>query len=256
VTVALAGKTVLVTRAREDAQALVTLVEAAGGRAALLPCIELAGPSDRGPLDAELARLRAGHWPDLIAFASPHAVRRFFAELGAGPAAARALLAAVGEGTAQVLRELGAASVITPSEGAGAEALLASLPSVRDLWVLLPRAEEATPDLADGLRARGAAVEAVALYRTIPATSADPDGAAALRAGRVDAIAFASGSAARGFAKLFGPEAAALAARCAVACMGRSCAEAARTAGLRVDAVGDGGLAELVRAVAEALERR
>jgi len=74
-----------------------------------------------------------------------------------------------------------------------------------------------------------------------------------LRDGQVEAIAFASGSAARGFAALFGAEAAALAGRARVACMGRTCAAEARSAGLRVDAVADGGLPELVEALESAL---
>ena len=69
----------------------------------------------------------------------------------------------------------------------------------------------------------------------------------------MDAIAFASGSAARGFAALAGP---ASAERTAVACMGRQCAEEAGKAGLRVDAVADGSLPELCDAVVLALHAR
>jgi len=64
-------------------------------------------------------------------------------------------------------------------------------------------------------------VSSPVLYRTVPAPAPDPEGARLLRAGSMDAIAFASGSAARGFAALFGPEAAGLAGRALVACMGR-----------------------------------
>ena len=38
-------------------------------------------------------------------------------------------------------------------------------------------------------------------------------------------------------------------ARALVACMGRTCAADARSAGLRVDAIADGGLPELVSAL-------
>jgi uroporphyrinogen-III synthase len=74
---------------------------------------------------------------------------------------------------------------------------------------------------------------------------------AALREGRIDAIAFASGSAARSLAALGGTGAPA-----AVACMGRNCAAQARAAGFRVDAVAGGGLAELCDAVALAVRHR
>ena len=122
--------------------------------------------------------------------------------------------------------------------------------------ILLPGAEEATPDLAEGLLSRGAIVHSVPLYKTVPASSADPAGEAALRERRLDAIAFASGSAAKGFAKIFGASAAAISAPFAVACIGKNCAAAARGVGLRVDAVGTGGLPELVDAVAGAIGKR
>jgi uroporphyrinogen-III synthase len=93
------------------------------------------------------------------------------------------------------------------------------------------------------------------LYRTVPARAADPQGARLLREGRIDGIAFASGSAAHGFAALFGSEAGPLASHALVTCMGRTCAADARSAGLRVDAVADGGLPELVSAVESLLSK-
>jgi uroporphyrinogen-III synthase len=53
-------------------------------------------------------------------------------------------------------------------------------------------------------------------------------------------VAFASGSAARGFVQLAGA-----AVRAKIVCMGETCAAEARAAGLHVDAVSDGGFREL-----------
>ena len=89
----------------------------------------------------------------------------------------------------------------------------------------------------------------------MPAAAAPPEAARLLRGGGVEAIAFASGSAARGFAALFGAEAPALAGRARVACMGKTCAADARAAGLRVDAVAAGGLPDLVDALDSALSK-
>jgi uroporphyrinogen-III synthase len=251
----LQGARVLVTRALEDVPPLAALLEARGAEPVALPCIELSPPRDRGPLDGALARLRAGAgWPDWVVIASPHAARRFLAELGAPPAAR---IAAVGEATAEVLEALGVRDAFRPDGGAGASALVAALaPSLRGRSVLLPRAEESTPELLEGLRAAGAQVEDVTLYRTIPAATADRAAEARLRAGEIDALSFASGSAARGFASLFRGDAGPLSARCAIACMGARCADAVRAAGLHVDAVGDGGLRELVSALEQALQKR
>ncbi len=223
---------VLVTRAEEDCAPLEELLRARGFEPVRLPCIAI----------EELA-FELPHDPDFVVVASPHAARRLRGDFP------RARFAAVGSATAAAL---GRADVLVPAAGAGADALLEMLaPLVRGKTVLLPRAEEGNPALPAQLEAAGARVIAVALYRTVAATRADPAVLALLRAGAIDAVAFASGSAAHGFVALAG---AAAAPR--VACMGRVCAEEAQRAGLRVDAVADGGLAALCDAVAAALSDR
>ncbi len=76
-------------------------------------------------------------------------------------------VAAVGAATADSLRGYG----IEPSlvaAGSG-EALLRRLPNRLDGWrVLLPCAEDATEDLEEGLRLRGAHVERAVVYRKVP----------------------------------------------------------------------------------------
>ena len=250
----LTGKRVLVTRAREDQEELAALLVAREAEPVALPCIELAEPLDRIPLQNALQSLREGKRTDFLVLASPHAADRFLSRID--PAHLSGVrIAAVGAATARRIEERGL-QAIAPSRGASAEALLSLLAAqVRDKQVLVPRAEGGNPALVEGLERAGARVTAVTLYRTVPATSVDPQGARLLRSGRVDGIAFASGSAARGFAALFGDEAAALAARTTVACMGKTCAADARAVGLRVDAVADGGVPELVEALESAISR-
>ena len=249
---ALAGKRVLVTRAVEDQEELAALLVARGAEPVALPCIAFAEPLDAQPLQDALRRLRTGPRPDFVVLASPHAADRFLSRIDASHLRS-VRIAAAGAGTARRIEERGL-TAMTPPHGAGADALLEMLaPRVRDKDVLLPRAEAGNPVLIEGLERAGARVAAVTLYRTVPAVSAEPNGERLLRAGGLDAIAFASGSAARGFAELFGPEAAALAAPAVVACMGTTCATDARGAGLRVDAVADGGLPELVHTLETAL---
>jgi uroporphyrinogen-III synthase len=233
------GARVLVTRAAEDCAALEELLQERGAIPVRMPCIAF----EEGAQAASLAE-RAKQ-ADLVVLASPHAARRF-RQLVAFDVA----VATVGAATAL---ELGREALV-PRQGAGAEALLAELgESVRGKSVLLPRAEGGNPELVAGLQRAGARVETLTLYRTVPAPSADPAALAQLREGRIDAVAFASGSAARGFASLAGT---ALSSRTVVACMGKLCAGEARAAGLRVDAVNEGGLAGLCDAVVHALSRR
>ncbi len=235
----LAGVRVLVTRAAEDAPELEHLLRERGALPVRMPCIAF----EDGPDASRIAAIVRSGQADLAVVASPHAARRLLALCGPVPMP----LAAVGAATARELP----GSVIVPSRGVGADALVAELRErVRGKRVLIARAEGGNPALVDGLRAAGADVEALTLYRTVPARTADPLALAALREGRVDAIAFASGSAARAFAALAGARSA---DGVAIACMGQRCAEEAREAGIRVDAVANGGLAELCEAVALAV---
>jgi uroporphyrinogen-III synthase len=240
--VTLDGVQVLVTRAAEDAPELEALLRARGAVPVRMPCIAF----EDGPDAARIAEIVRGGQADLAVVASPHAARRLLALCGPPTIP----LAAVGAATARELP----GEVLVPGQGVGAEALVTALSErVRGKRVLVARAEGGNPALVEGLRAAGAQVEALTLYRTAPARQADPAVLAALREGRIGAIAFASGSAARAFAALAGARSAQTAA---VACMGRRCAEEAREAGIRVDAVAAGGLDELCDAVALAVQAR
>ncbi|HYS09228.1 MAG TPA: uroporphyrinogen-III synthase [Myxococcales bacterium] len=233
------GLRVLVTRAAEDAPELEALLRERGATPVRMPCIAF----EDGPDAARIAAAVRNGEADLVVVASPQAARRLLALCGP----IRAPLAAVGAATARELP----GEVLVPREGAGAEALLRELRGrVTGLRVLVPRAEGGNPALVDGLREAGARVEARTLYRTVTAPQAAPAALLALREGAVDAISFASGSAARGFAELAG---AAAAARAAVACMGKHCAREAESVGFRIDAVADGGLVRLCDAVALAV---
>jgi len=248
----LAGRRILVTRAAEEPPTLDDLLREHGAESIRLPCIAFAPPSDRGALDAALRRLREGTPPAFVALASAHAADRFVAglrEAGLDPASALAQTAILAAGAASVrhLAKLGLAAR-APEGAVGAEAMVAAFAAdVAGKEVLVPRAEDGNPALLDGFARAGARVVAVPLYRTVPAKAADEAATTLLRAGRIDAIAFASGSAARGFASLFGTEARALAASTRTVCMGETCAAAARAAGLPVDAVAAGGFPDLVR---------
>jgi len=250
----LAGRRILVTRAAEEPPTLDDLLRERGAEPIRLPCIAFAPPSDPGPLEEALRRLRAGTPPGFVAIASAHAADRFVAGLRAAgldpqSALAQTSILAAGAATVRHLASLGLAAR-APEGAVGAEAMVAAFAGeVRGKEVLVPRAEDGNPALLDGLSRAGARVTAVPLYRTVPATTADEAATALLRAGRIDAIAFGSGSAARGFASLFGAEADALAGSTRTVCMGEPCAAAARAAGLRVDAVAAGGFSDLVRTI-------
>ena len=232
----------LVTRAAEDAAELEALLREREAIPLRMPCIAF----EDGPDLGRIATIVREKLVDLVVVASPHAARRLLAVCGTPGLP----LAAVGAATAHELP----GEVIVPKSGAGADALVRELGGrVAGKRVLVARPEGGNPALVAGLRAAGAQVETCTLYRTVTAARADPAALRELRGGRVDAVAFASGSAAWGFAALAGAESA---ARVAVACMGPLCAEEARRAGIHVDAVADGSLPELCDALALAVRAR
>jgi uroporphyrinogen-III synthase len=119
-----------------------------------------------------------------------------------------------------------------PEVATGAALAAALAREVRGRRVLVPRAEEGRAELVDGLAAAGAEVIAPAAYRTVAADAASlaPLGEL-LDAGRIDAVVFASPSAARSAVAALG---AARLARAAVGAIGPTTAEEARALGLAV----------------------
>lgn len=167
---ALGGRLIVVTRPRNQAQGLATMIEAAGGRALIFPLIEIAPADDPTALAVALDSLPQ---TDFACFVSPNAVAGALPAIldrGGWPPALRA--AAVGEGTAKALRAFGIAQVIVPGERFDSEALLA-LPALADAEVrgrraVIFRGDGGRELLADTLRARGAIVDCVTCYRRLP----------------------------------------------------------------------------------------
>jgi uroporphyrinogen-III synthase len=82
--VSLAGKRVVVTRARGQAIALGSLLEDAGAEVIYLPTIEIRNPKSWDPLDAALKRLEGGEYEWLL-LASANAVVRVVSRMRALP---------------------------------------------------------------------------------------------------------------------------------------------------------------------------
>jgi uroporphyrinogen III methyltransferase / synthase len=164
----LAGRTVAVTRARAQASGLAARLRALGARVVEAPAIRIE------PLDAEVPDL-AGY--DLLCLTSPNGVRRLFEEVRDARALAGPVIAAIGPGTAAALRERGVRADVVP-ERSVAEALVEALADVPVRRALVARALEARDVLPDALRARGAEVDVLALYRTL-AEPLDPRARAA-----------------------------------------------------------------------------
>jgi uroporphyrinogen III methyltransferase/synthase len=201
----LEGRTVVVTRAADQARGLSRLLEAAGARVLEVPTIAIEPPPSWEPLDRALEALDGFHW---IVFTSVNAVRWVDARLRSrrrgweGVRACR--VAAIGPATAAALAEHGVAVSVTPSEYV-AEDLLRHLAGVvrPGERMLLPRAAGARDVLSAGLRRLGAEVAEVPAYVTRPATESIARLREALAAGKVDVVTLTSSSTARSLAEAF-----------------------------------------------------
>ncbi|HEY6222744.1 MAG TPA: uroporphyrinogen-III synthase [Gemmatimonadales bacterium] len=226
----LAGQRVLVTRPRDQAAALATALAARGARAVLFPTIDVRPVADLSRLDRALDILETYDW---ITFPSPNAVAVVFDRLDTRSLRLprRLRIAAVGPGTADAVASRGAAVDFLPSQFLG-EQLGRELAPVEGLGVLLPRAAQGREELAVELKRRGARVDEVVVYDTLPAR-VDPQALRDLERG-VDVATFTSPSTVENFFTLLGGRATGVLSGATVACIGPVTAAAARARGLTV----------------------
>ncbi|MDR2164406.1 MAG: uroporphyrinogen-III synthase [Zoogloeaceae bacterium] len=165
--VALAGRSIVVTRPRAQAVPLMEAIRAHGGNPLSCPLLEIAAAPDSTPLRAAAATLAEAK---LAIFVSPNAARYalpVLLEHTPWPPAVQA--AAIGGGTAACLRQAGVPAPLYPMSRSDSEGLLA-LPEcaedhVRGRRVLLFRGDDGRKTLADTLRARGAAILEISCYQ-------------------------------------------------------------------------------------------
>jgi uroporphyrinogen III methyltransferase/synthase len=183
-----------VTRARAQASALAARLRALGAAVVEAPAIRIE------PLDTPLPPMRDY---DLVCVTSPNGAELLLDRLRDARELAGITVAAIGPGTARVLRERGVEPDIVP-ERAVAEGLVEALAGVPVERALIARAAEGRDVLPDALRARGAHVDTVALYETV----AEPlDDATRAAASTADYVLFTSASSVRFFVAAAGPEA-------------------------------------------------
>jgi len=249
----LAGRRILVTRARAQASSLMELLARQGAIGISVPLIRTEPSGDPGRIQAALAHLPEYDW---VLFSSANAVDFFFrGPLSAGdPGTAR--MGAVGPATAEALRLHGFSPSLIAHGQTGAalakEVLEREGGSLAGQRALIPCAEEAGRDAPAVLREAGAEVEVLPVYRTVTEDPTEEDCDRILRG--VDAVMLMSGSAARAFRGLITrrPALASALEKAVMACIGQSTAESASAEGLRVDIVPAEHTSEaLVAAVAD-----
>ncbi|HWH14660.1 MAG TPA: uroporphyrinogen-III C-methyltransferase [Miltoncostaeaceae bacterium] len=201
----LAGRRVVVTRARAQAGELAGRLRALGAEVVELPTIRIVpchGPAVDAMCDA-IGRYR------LIVLTSVNGVDQLFARLAergrdARSLAADACVVAIGPATAERLAAHGVRADVVPARFVG-EAVLEALAArpVAGVPTLVARAREARELIVQGLRERGAEVDEVALYETV---LEDPSPAERDRARAADYVTFTASSTVRNWHRAIGAE--------------------------------------------------
>jgi uroporphyrinogen III methyltransferase/synthase len=230
------GKTIVVTRSREQASELSRRLCELGANVIEEPTIELTPAEDQSAVDEALRAMTGFDW---IVFTSPAGVKhtkRRLLELGLDVRAfGSAKLAAVGEETARAIRDQLSLKVDLCPQRFVAEALADALQQSGEVagkrFVLL-RADIGRPILAQRLQQGGATVRDVAIYQTRPVNALSESVRSALANGEIHWITFTSSSTVKNFLAQLGPDAAALLSRVRLASIGPITSQTIRAAGL------------------------
>lgn len=183
------AKRILVTRSAARQDRLVRAIEKLGGRAVLFPTHDI---RPLAPAVPDLDRF------DAVLFTSAHGVCYFPVSLK------DRVVGAVGPETARHLRSAGA-KIRWQADPPNVQGLLKVMGDVAGMQFLLAQGNLSRPELEEGLLAKGAEVEKLAVYDNVPRHKPEPDGLAAILAGEVDAIILMSPSALHGLLQLLDP---------------------------------------------------
>ena len=201
----LAGCGVLVTRAAEQADELLTQLRHLGAEAYLQPVLEVRPPTDRRPLAKAIQRLANGEFQG-VTFSSANGVDGLLNDLEVFGSDSRAFhgstIAVVGKQTAERLKRYGLRADVCPTEFSAA-GLLSALPaSLENQNWLVTTTNRSRDELAKGMVARGATVSLVVAYETAPVTELKPGIESALRGGRIQWVTVTSSAIAESAANL------------------------------------------------------
>lgn len=201
----LEGIGVVLTRPRAAAEAMSGALEAQGAHVFIFPALAIEPMAPSAALDALLRRLPDF---DMAVFVSANAVEHGLSmarRAGAWPA--DLAVAAIGEATAEALRNSGIAPVISPPERHDSEGLLAlaQLQAVREQNIIVFRGEGGRERIKETLEERGARVEYAECYRRMRPHSDARSLLAAWERGEIQAVSALSAETLRNFVSMAGP---------------------------------------------------
>ncbi len=201
----LSGKTLIITRAKNQQSQARKSFEAVGARVLDLPALEIVPPDDWGPLDDALLDLDSFHW---IIFSSVNGVQALEERLTLQSSSLlhrpeTLKIAAVGKKTADFLKQLDVTVNFVPPQYV-ADSLIKNFPtSGYGLKMLIPRVQSGGRNiLAEAFGKSGAKVIEVAAYESRCPVDFPEITANALANKEVDFITFTSSKTAKHTAQL------------------------------------------------------
>jgi uroporphyrinogen-III synthase len=164
----LAGKRIVVTRARGQASSLVAALTELGAEVIELPTIEIVPLESYETLDEALRNIAGYQWLIVTSVNTVKVLAERLAVLEMDPATCCGLRkAAIGSATARAMLEQGMPADVIPKQYV-AESLMAELgDEVKGSRILLARAKIARDVIPEELTRRGAQVDVVDAYKTV-----------------------------------------------------------------------------------------
>lgn len=204
----LAGQTIVVTRAAEQAESICQSLGQLGAKTISHPVIRILPPQNHVDVDRSIARIDEFDW---VVFVSINAVRFFVERLlylrGSTDKLKECKIAAIGRSTANELKRIADVDVDLVPPISNSRTLGASLKSaIAGQKLLIPRANRRTNTLTDILSQAGIEFEEVVIYRSCDVESVDPEVACRMADGTIDWVTITSGAIARSSVRVFGNE--------------------------------------------------
>ncbi|MBI5307953.1 MAG: uroporphyrinogen-III C-methyltransferase [Planctomycetes bacterium] len=237
------GKTIVVTRSREQASDFADKLYEHGANVIEFPTIEIAKPDDVKPLDEAIKAIHTFNW---LVFTSTNGVDCFFQrlfELGRDVRDLKGLkLCAIGPATEEGIKKYHIKVDCRPPKFV-AESVVEELKKVTPIKgesFLLPRADIARSFLPEELQKLGGKVTDLVAYKTIMVQPKDVDLVDKAKNGEINIVTFTSSSTVRNFIQIVGEKnLAALNGRVQYASIGPITTQTAEEMGLRISIAAD-----------------